>query len=159
MRVLLYGGAAFTKTIVNKLIGKAGHTLDCRKQIDPDTLEVSGYDMMLVDGFPGECNKEKLTDVVQTIRTRAPELPIVVLSYVDGAGAIKGCGTPAGHSCRVVESSNGMTVARCRLQELALNDVEAMMLNVFDRLPIEPITFEYQGNTAKERDGRITRAT
>lgn len=149
MKVLLFGGAPFTRTIVDKLIGKTRHLLDWRKKIDPDTLDVAAYDMMVVDGFPGECNKEKITDVVHAIRAKAPELPIVVLSYVDGEGAIKGCGAAAGHSCKVIDSADGMQLASCRLQKLALNDVEAMLLNVFDRLPIEPITFEYQGKSAK----------
>lgn len=144
MRLLLFGGAPFTRKIVERLFGKARHSLEWRKSLESDKLDVSRYDMLLIDGFPGECNdKELVSDVVQTVRAKAPEMPIMVLSFIEGEGEAKGCGRDSGNACRIVESRDGTKLAKCRLRELALSEVGAF--NAFGRLPMEPITFVFQG--------------
>lgn len=149
MRLLLLGGAPFTKGIIQKLIGRARHSLDWRSNVEPDTLDVASYDMMLVDGFPGACkDREAVSEILQAIRHKAPEMPIIILSYVNGQGATEGCGASAGHSCGIVKSADGVKLVRCRLKELAFSEAEVALTDVIARLPMEPITFEYQGYNA-----------
>jgi hypothetical protein len=49
------------------------------------------------------------------------------------------------HTCRIIESGNGVLNMRCRLREIALGETAALMRDECERPLLEPITFEYSG--------------
>jgi hypothetical protein len=54
MKLLMLGGDADTRSTLNRLLLKSGHGLEWRTEFDSRGLDLSKYDMLLVDGTPRE---------------------------------------------------------------------------------------------------------
>lgn len=147
MKLLLLGGSSHTRSALKRLLGRSGHQLEWHSSDSgvPDA-NLGGYDMVLVDGGGGECRETaNLLELARQIQYRAPRLPIMVLSLLDGESAERGCGKRSGHSCGVSQSADGVWHMRCRLKELAWDEAAALLRDRLERDPEEPVTFEYQG--------------
>lgn len=140
MKLLILGGTASTRDILKQLIGASRHKLEWHRCEEDSDLALRGYDMVLVDGSGVDCMASaRLLDKVQRIRTRSPQIPVVVLSPMEGAAC------SATRSCGITRSPDGGSHMRCRLRELAWNETAALLRDALDRPLREPITFEYQG--------------
>lgn len=141
MKLLILGSTTSTRDILKQLIGTSRHKLEWHSGDEDSYMELRGYDMVLVDGSLADCvASARLLDKVQRIRNRSPQIPILVLSPMDGAAH-----HAVGHSCGITRSADGVSQMRCRLKELAWNETAALLRDALDRPLREPITFEYQG--------------
>ncbi len=146
MKLLLLGGSADTKKILNKLLRKSGHILESRDSAECHSTDLTEYDMLLVDGSLKACEEEpSLHDLLRKVKGKFPQLKIVVLNVLGALTNAEGCATAYRNSCGAIKSGNGMWQLRCRLHELALSEAQALLLDAVARPPCEPITFEYQG--------------
>lgn len=140
MKLLILGSTASTRDILKQLVGASRHKLEWHRCDEDSSLALRGYDMVLVDGSGVDCTASaRLLDNVQRIRNRCPQIPVVVLSPMDGTAC------NASRSCGIDRSSDGVSHMRCRLRELAWNETAALLRDALDRPLREPITFEYQG--------------
>lgn len=141
MKILLLGGMDSTRAILKQLIGSSRHTLHRHRPAEDVALDARAYDLVLVDDTPVNCAANaRLLELLQRIRTRAPQVPIVVLSPVNGAVADGGLPT-----CGVSRSDDGMAHVHCRLRELAWSETAGLLRATLERPPMEPVVFIYQG--------------
>ena len=147
MNILLVGERQDTRQLLQLLLEKSKHRLE-RKTLDsfPEP-DLEAYDMVLVDGAVDDCTQQvNLVQWVREARRRYPHLPVAVMNNVGPNEASENepaCSTM--HTCGVFESGNGVLTMRCRLREIALGETAALMQDDCQRLPFEPVTFEYSG--------------
>lgn len=140
MKLLILGSTTATRDILKRLIGTSRHKLEWHRCDEDSNPALREYDMVLVDGSGMDCTASaRLLDNVQRIRNRYPQIPVVVLSPMDGTAC------NASRSCGINHSADGVTHMRCRLRELAWNETAALLSDALNRPLHEPITFEYQG--------------
>ena len=146
MRLLLVGGSAETKKILNKLLRRSGHILEWRDSAECHSTDLTGYDIVLVDGSLKACEEEPcLRDLLRKVRGRFPQVKIVVLNVLGTLTNVEDYTTAHRNACGAIKSGDGMWQLRCRLHELALREDQAPLLDAIARPLCEPITFEYQG--------------
>ena len=149
MNILMLADESDTRQLLNKLLVKTEHHLT-RRKLDDGALEIylDDYDMVLVDGNVCGCTQQaNLLGWIREARRRYPHLPVAVMSCVGSqvSSENRRAGGEALHSCGVSESTDGAWSMRCRLQELALSETAALMRDVCERPPLEPVVFEYSG--------------
>lgn len=149
MNILMLADEADMRQLFDKLLVKTGHHLT-RRKLDDETLEIylDDYDMVLVDGNVCNCTQQaNLLSWIRETRQRYPHLPVAVMNCVGShvSSENRRVGGETLHSCGVSESADGVWSMRCRLQELALSETAALMRDVCERPPLEPIVFEYSG--------------
>jgi hypothetical protein len=146
MNILFVGERQDTGNIVQLLLEKSKHRLECKSLESFPEPDLEAYDMVLVDGAVYGCAQQ--VDLVQWIRKakrRFSDVPVLVMNSVGQADSEIHEPVRNGlHTCGVFESDNGVLNMRCRLQEIALGEFAALMRDV-ERPALEPITFEYSG--------------
>jgi hypothetical protein len=144
MNILFVGERQDMGNIIQLLLEKSKHKLECTSLESLPEPDLEAYDMVLVDGAVHGCNEQlNLVQWIQKAKRRFSDLPVLVMNSVGQAGSE----TPETacnnlHTCGVFESANGVLNMRCRLQEIALGEIAALMRDV-ERPVLEPITFEY----------------
>lgn len=149
MNILMLADEPDMRQLLNKLLIKTEHHLT-RRKLDDGVLEIhlDDYDMVLVDGNVCDCTQQaNLLGWIRETRRRYPYLPVAVMNCVGSHMSFENrrVGGETSHSCGVSESADGVWSMRCRLQELALDETAALMRDVCERPPLEPIVFEYSG--------------
>ncbi len=148
MNILLIRESRDVQRILNQLLGKSRHRLEGRSLEDFPEPDLEAYDMVLVDGNVCDCTQqENLLGWIREARRRYPHLPVAVMNCVGShvPSENRRVGGETSHSCGVSESADGVWNMRCRLRELALSETAALMRDVCERPPLEPIVFEYSG--------------
>ncbi len=69
---------------------------------------------------------------------------MLVLSPLETGSRLHRCAKQSGHSCGVSRSDEGVWHVRCRLKELALDELAALLQDRVTRTSGEPVTFEFQ---------------
>ena len=147
MKLLLIIDNADTRKILNKLFRQTGHIVEWRDSADCHGVDLTEYDMLLIDGSLKACEAPCLRDLLRKIRNKFPRVQIVVLDVLSAFTKAKEDTTAYGSYCGAVKSGKGMWQLRCCLHELALTESQALLLDTVRsrRVSCEPITFEYQG--------------
>ena len=148
MNILLIRESRDVQRILNQLLGKSRHRLEGRSLEDFPEPDLEAYDMVLVDGNVCDCTQqENLLGWIREARRRYPHLPVAVMNCVGShvPSENRRVGGETSHTCGVSESADGVWNMRCRLRELALSETAALMRDVCERPPLEPIVFEYSG--------------
>lgn len=154
MKLLVLSGGSGIRSILNKLLRKAGHVLEWRTELSYHDLDLSSYDMLIIDGTPKEFERRfHLQQLMRDLRHSSAQPPILVFSELNGPEAGEEQGQGSCYSCGIVESGGGVWQFRCRLHELALMEEQALLHEAVKSPALEPITFEYQGG-----DGSPNRA-
>lgn len=123
------------------LLGDAGHCVECRTLDEVQTCDLKTCDMVLLDGNArGDAAQQRLLEAAQDLRSKAPRVPIIIVSAFDPAAS-----RPVRHGCGVTASGDGKWNMHCRLKELAWRENEALLHDTLEREPLEPMTFEYRG--------------
>lgn len=145
MKVLMFGGTHHTREILRNLMGKSGHELQFWEKEAHAGPSLDKYHMVVVDGSSGEsADRVRLLDIlVREIRLQSSRIPIVVMSFIDGAAADRE--SLSGYFCGIDRPQGGVWHLRCRLKQLAWNECHALLQDAMGRQDIEPVTFEYQG--------------
>ncbi|MEO8768282.1 MAG: hypothetical protein ABI363_08095 [Nitrosospira sp.] len=146
MNILLVGEKQDTRQILQLLLEKSKHRLERKSLESFPEPDLEAYDMVLVDGNVYGCGQQaSLLQWIREARRRYPYLPVAVMNNVGSHVAPKSYGTGGEtlHTCGVFESSDGVLNMRCRLREIALGETAALMRDECERVPLEPITFEY----------------
>ena len=145
MKVLMFGGTRRTRGALKNLMGKSGHELQFWESEGDAGPNLDEYNLVVVDGSSGEsADRARLLDIlVREIRVRSPQIPIVVMSFIDGASANRE--SLSGYSCGIDRSHDGVWHLRCRLKQLAWNECHALLEDAMEREEADPVTFEYQG--------------
>ena len=149
MNILMLADEPDMRQLLNKLLVKTEHHLT-RHKLDDGALEIylDDYDMVLVDGNVRDCTQQaNLLGWIREARRRYPHLPVAVMNCAGShvSSENRRVNGETSHSCGVSESADGVWSMRCRLQELALDETAALMRDVCERPPLEPIVFEYSG--------------
>ncbi len=149
MNILMLADEPDMRQLLDKLLARTEHQLT-RRKLDDDALEIylDDYDMVLVDGNVRDCTQQaNLLGWIREARRRYPHLPVAVMNCVGShvSSENRRMGGETSHACGVSKSADGVWNMRCRLQELALDETAALMRDVCERLPLEPIVFEYSG--------------
>lgn len=149
MNILMLADEPDMRQLFNKLLVKTEHQLT-RRRLDDGALEIylDNYDMVLVDGNVCDCTQQaNLLGWIREAKRRYPHLPVAVMNCVGSRASSRNEKSEVGaaHTCGVSESADGIWSMRCRLQELALSETAALMRDVCERPPLEPIIFEYSG--------------
>lgn len=142
MRLMLLAEPGPPRKALRKLLGGAGHRLECRTFTEVATCDLEACDMVLMDGNARGCAAQaRLLEAAREIHGRIPRTPILILSSLDtvagGPGARGGCGIKA--------SGDGAWKMHCRLKELAWSETEALLRESLTRDTPEPVVFEYRG--------------
>lgn len=148
MNILLIKEGQDAQRILNQLLGKSRHRLEGRSLKDFPEPDLEAYDMVLVDGNVSDCVQQvNLLGWIREVRRRYPDMPVAVISCIGSPVSSKDrrASGETSHTCGVSESADGVWSMRCRLQELALSETAALMRDVCERPPLEPIVFEYSG--------------
>jgi hypothetical protein len=146
VKLLMLGGDTDTRSALNRLLLKSEHVLEWRTELDSRGLNLSKYDMLLVDGTPREYEgRLQLQRLLREIRNRSPETTILLFSTLNGSARAKEYGERF-HHCGILKSERGEWQFRCRLREFALMEYEALLHEAVKSPANEPITFEYQGD-------------
>lgn len=145
MKVLMFGGTRRTRGALKNLMGKSGHELQFWESDGNAGPNLNEYNMVVVDGSSGEsADRVRLLDIlVHEIRVRSSQIPIVVMSFIEGAAADRV--SLSGYSCGIDRSHEGVWHLRCRLKQLAWNECHALLQDEMGKEDVEPVTFEYQG--------------
>lgn len=149
MNILLLGEAPGTRRILNQMLEKSRHQLIQQAWADMPEPDLEQYDMVLVDGNVCDCSQQaRLLEWVREARRLFPNLPVAALNYVGTPVAAENAErSMANHSCGVSESGDGVWRMRCRLKELALSETAALLRDACERQPLEPVIFEYSGQS------------
>lgn len=147
MNILMLADTPDIRQLLNKLLARTEHCLT-RRRVDAAAIDMhlDDYDMVLVDGNVYGCSQQaSLLDWIREARRRYPHLPMAVMNCVGFhvPSENRGGNSKNLHACGVSESADGVLNMRCRLQELALSETAALVRDVCERPPLEPITFEY----------------
>jgi hypothetical protein len=147
VKLLMLGGDADTRSTLNRLLLKSGHGLEWRTEFDSRGLDLSKYDMLLVDGTPREYEDMlQLQRLLREIRNRSPETTILLFSTLNGSAGAKEHSERSCHHCGIFKSERGEWQFQCRLHEFALMEYEALLHEAVKSSANEPITFAYQGD-------------
>lgn len=148
MRVVLFAEAGKPRIrlrALQQLLGDTGHCVEHRTLDEVQICNLKICDMVLLDGNVRGCEAQhRLLDAAQYLRSKAPRVPIVILSAFDPTTSR----TAAGQSCGVTASGDGTWRLHCRLKERAWRESEALLHEALEREPLEPMTFEYRGEVA-----------
>ncbi|MGH8567291.1 MAG: hypothetical protein ACREXU_04560, partial [Gammaproteobacteria bacterium] len=147
MRVLLVGGDIGTRAAVERLIKDTGHHLEWRRTASLGGLEVENCDLLLVDGA------SLLRDEAQRLRTclmseaRSGGSAVFFFNTgIEAGGKLSGAACPPCRvDCGVHRTAAGHWSLRCRLQEQALEEYRAGVLDAGSRPAGRAVVFEYQG--------------
>jgi hypothetical protein len=146
MNILFVGERKDTGNIVQLLLEKSKHRLDCKSLESFPEPDLEAYDMVLVDGAVHGCaHQVNLVQWIREARRRFSDLPVLVMNSVGQSHSDSETREPPCdnlHTCGIFESGNGVLNMRCRLQEIALGEIAALMRDT-ERPVLEPITFEY----------------
>jgi DNA-binding NarL/FixJ family response regulator len=142
MKLILFAQANQPRKAFQQLLGDSGHCLECYSLDEVQTCDLKTCDMVLLDGNARGCAAQhRLLEAAQDLRSKAPRVPIMILSAFDSAASRKA----AWQGCGVTASGDGSWHLHCRLKELAWRESEALLHETLEREPLEPITFEYRG--------------
>jgi hypothetical protein len=142
MKLILFGDTNRPRKALQQLLGETGHCLERRSLDEVRECDLKGCDMVLLDGGARGCAAQhRLLEAAQDLRSKAPRLPIMILSAFDPAAGRAG----ARHGCGITASGDGKWHLNCRLKELAWRESEALLHEALEREPLEPMTFEYRG--------------
>jgi CheY-like chemotaxis protein len=142
MKLILFAEANHPRKALQQLLGDTGHRVECHSLDEVQTCDLKTCDMVLLDGNARGCAAQhRLLEAAQDLRSKAPRVPIMVLSAFDPAAGR----TAAGHGCGLTASGDGKWHMHCRLKELAWRESEALLHETLEREPLEPVTFEYRG--------------
>jgi hypothetical protein len=145
MRVLLFNGAgkpAIFRKALQQLLGDSAHCLESHALDEVQTCDLKTCDMVLLDGNVRGCAAQhRLLEAAQDLRSKAPRVPIMILSAFNPTASR----TVERHGCGVTASGDGSWNLHCRLKELAWRESEALLYETLEREPLEPMTFEYRG--------------
>ena len=145
MKLLIFGGECCIGSLLSILLKQSGHRLTWCEVNEGTPPNLNTYDIVLIIRRSGNHLDEiGLVRRIQRIKDLFPSLPIIVLSYADNLTSQRICSIHNGTYCGIT-SSMGIQHVKCRLKDLAQSEAEAMLLDALTRLPLEPITFEYQG--------------
>ena len=146
MNILFVGEREDTGNIIQLLLEKSKHKLDCKSLESLPEPDLEAYDIVLVDGAVHGCTHQvSLVQWIREAKRRFSDLPVLVMNAVgqSHSESHKSAYNDL-HTCGIFESGNGVLNMRCRLQEIALGEIAALMRDVERPVP-EPITFEYSG--------------
>jgi hypothetical protein len=145
MRVLLFNGAgkpSISRKALQQLLGDTGNCLECHALDEVQTCDLKTCDMVLLDGNVRGCAAQhRLLEAAQDLRSKAPRVPIMILSAFDPTASR----AAERHGCGVTASANGTWNLHCRLKELAWRESEALLYEPLEHEPLEPMPFEYRG--------------
>lgn len=145
MRVVLFTAASKLGVLpkaLQELLGKSGHCLEYRALGEVQTCDLKFFDMVLLDGNSrSSAAQDCLMEAAQYLRCAIPRIPIVVLSAFDSTAGLGG----TLHGCRVTAAGKGGWNMHCRLKELAWRESEALLHDIFEHEPLQPVSFEYRG--------------
>ena len=144
MKLILFvesGTRGISPKALQELLGDTGHCVEYRTLDEVHTSDLKTCNMVLLDGNARGCAaQQRLLEVAQYLRSKAPRVPIIILSAFDPAASR----TPL-HGCGVTASGDGKWNMHCRLKELAWRESDALLHDTLEREPLEPMTFEYRG--------------
>lgn len=147
MNILLLGEAPGARRLLGQILEKSRHQLVQIAWEDMPEPDLAQYDMVLVDGNVCNCAQQaRLLQWVSVARSRYPNLPVAALNYLNTPAAADNAKQATGsHTCGISQSSNGVWHSHCRLKALALSETAALLRDVCERPPQEPVVFEYSG--------------
>jgi hypothetical protein len=146
MKIALLGDADHRRGPLRALLEGSRHRVEWTALADCAAADLRGCGLVLLDATNDDAAaQERLVAAAHEVRARAAGAPVLVVSAFESGRRHAVRRLERHRDCQLTACGDGVWRMRCRLQELAWAETEALIREALEREADEPVEFEYRG--------------